>query len=56
MASECPISALLKVLSRKVLASFRKWYEKRGKSQAQGGTSKVSQKLPPRTLREYLDE
>lgn len=56
MASEGPISAALRVLSRRVLGSFRKRDEKRGKSQTQRGSSKVSQKVPPRTLREYLDE
>ena len=42
MASEGPISALLMILSRKVLGLFRKRDEKRGKSQAQGGKTKVS--------------
>lgn len=56
MASEGPISALPRVLSRRVLGSFRKRDEKRGKSQALRGTSKVSQKVPPKILREYLDE
>lgn len=56
MASEGPISALLRVLSRRVLGSFRKRDEKRGKSQALRGTSKISLKVPPKILREYLDE
>lgn len=56
MASEGPISTLLSILSRRVPGSFRKRDKKRRKSQAQRGTSKVSQKVPPRTLREHLDE